>query len=330
VRSYAWALPKDQQDHLRVHFHQACTGVDLDNRTATFSSDDGGETTVEYDLLVGADGVRSRVRAAFEERPGFQSTFTELPGRFKVLHQEMPAVLDPLAVHAMFPSKKAPEGEGSFGLFIIPAREGQACLLVNWEHGKEPPLLSMTSPVDVCEVIKDRYPELAGGVTEAAAQQLIDQQPSRAAVVTAETYADAKGQAVLLGDAAHSTGGSLGQGANSALLDVVALAEALQGCMGDIPTAVTSYSESQVKEGKALLALLSLNSPRTGTNRLFAAIYLCWSIIQTKLSEWFPKFFNPNVQTLFTQTVVPYVEIARQNRFWLNLMKPKESKNTDL
>ena len=37
-----------------------------------------------------------------------------------------------------------------------------------------------------------------------------------------------EGRALLLGDAAHSTGGTLGQGANSALTDAVVLDELLQ------------------------------------------------------------------------------------------------------
>ena len=36
------------------------------------------------------------------------------------------------------------------------------------------------------------------------------------------------GRAVLLGDAAHSTGGASGQGCNSALQDAISLADALE------------------------------------------------------------------------------------------------------
>ena len=51
-------------------------------------------------------------------------------------------------------------------------------------------------------------------------------------------YHDQEGQAVLLGDAAHSTGGSLGQGANSALQDVLALDRVLQEHSDDMQAAV--------------------------------------------------------------------------------------------
>jgi hypothetical protein len=82
---------------------------------------------------------------------------------------------------------------------------------------------------------------------------------------------------LLIGDAAHSTGGSLGQGANSALQDVVALSRCLDaattssdlGLEVDIDRAIESFSEGQVKEGLALWQLLQL--PPKGAP--WAAIY---------------------------------------------------------
>ena len=47
-----------------------------------------------------------QVRAAFVGRPGFECELTELPGRFKVLHQDMPPALDADAVHALTPTGK--------------------------------------------------------------------------------------------------------------------------------------------------------------------------------------------------------------------------------
>ena len=71
-------------------------------------------------------------------------------------------------------------------------------------------------------------------------------------------------------------------------------------------------------EGRALLALLSLNAPSRRRNPLVSVAYLVWSnLFQTKLSEWFPSAVGPSVQTLLTQSLVPYSEIAKANSFWL-------------
>lgn len=73
------------------------------------------------------------MRNAFEGRDGFESKLTQLPGKFKVLHQTMPPALDVDAVHAMAPGKAKDKEDGTFGLFIIPAVNNQACMLVNYQ-----------------------------------------------------------------------------------------------------------------------------------------------------------------------------------------------------
>jgi TM2 domain-containing membrane protein YozV len=73
-----------------------------------------------------------------------------------------------------------------------------------------------------------------------------------------------------------------------------------------------------VVEGRALLALLSLNAPSRRRNPLISVVYLIWSsFFQNKLHEWFPGQVGPGVQTLLTQSLVPYSEIAKANTFWL-------------
>ena len=51
---------------------------------------------------------------------------------------------------------------------------------------------------------------------------------------------------VIKGDSAHSTGGTLGQGANSALMDVVELDRCLETHSDDIPKAIEAFSKKQV------------------------------------------------------------------------------------
>jgi kynurenine 3-monooxygenase len=67
--------------------------------------------------------------------------------------------------------------------------------------------------------------------------------------------------AVLVGDAAHATGGVSGQGVNSALMDSAALATILQKLYNpadketSLRQALLAYSQKQVPEGKALYDL---------------------------------------------------------------------------
>jgi 2-polyprenyl-6-methoxyphenol hydroxylase-like FAD-dependent oxidoreductase len=69
------------------------------------------------------------------------------------------------------------------------------------------------------------------------------------------------GRLVLLGDAAHAMAPNLGQGANSALVDAVVLADAL-GAEADVPTALAAYDARRrravrrVQDAAAVLARL--------------------------------------------------------------------------
>jgi len=46
--------------------------------------------------------------------------------------------------------------------------------------------------------------------------------------------------------------------------------------------------------------------------------YLLWSnLVQTKLSELLPGTVQPNVQTLLTQSTMPYTDIVESNAFWI-------------
>jgi kynurenine 3-monooxygenase len=116
---------------------------------------------------------------------------------------------------------------------------------------------------------------------------------------------------LLLGDAAHSTGGTLGQGANSALVDVVRFDEALDETGGDVSAALTSFSERAVPEGQALFDLLQL--PPQGPLGL---LYLATQFIRGVLSRVLP-WVTPPTQQRLSQSLVPYSDIRRKVLFWV-------------
>ena len=64
--------------------------------------------------------------------------------------------------------------------------------------------------------------------------------------------------------------------------------------------------------------LLALNAPSRRRNPLMSIAYLLWSnLVQTKLSELLPGTVQPNVQTLLTQSTMPYTDIVESNAFWI-------------
>jgi kynurenine 3-monooxygenase len=156
----------------------------------------------------------------------------------------MPGSLEANAVHAMEVGKKA-----GYGLFLIPSPGNQTCALLSWKSETAPPILLETAdPAEVKASIAANYP-LFGEPTDAAVAQLTAQRPSSARTVRCNRYhraANGLSSALLMGDAAHSTGGTLGQGANSALMDVVALDKCLDETDDDMSLALPLFSKRQV------------------------------------------------------------------------------------
>eukprot|EP00439_Symbiodinium_sp_Y106_P040199 s1451_g4.t3 len=190
---------------LSIHFGETLEMIDLKEHTCKTSQ--GRE--IRYDDLIGADGVNSQVRSALSSESGFRSESVDLPGQFKVWVGPCPKSMDPMAVHAM--SSK------EYTLFSIPRVDGRLCTILSWT-GEAPDFLENSDDELVRQRIGEDFPSF-GPPELPAVQQLRAQRPSKATTIRANRYHDKDGHAMLLGDAAHSTGGTLGQGANSALAD---------------------------------------------------------------------------------------------------------------
>eukprot|EP00596_Hydrurales_sp_CCMP1899_P004137 CAMPEP_0119042514 /NCGR_PEP_ID=MMETSP1177-20130426/15662_1 /TAXON_ID=2985 /ORGANISM="Ochromonas sp, Strain CCMP1899" /LENGTH=245 /DNA_ID=CAMNT_0007009379 /DNA_START=599 /DNA_END=1333 /DNA_ORIENTATION=+ len=242
-------------------FNSRLIGVDLVNQVAEFDEtrflvEGSLKVNKPYDLIVGADGVTSLLRDAMqaegEKGPvgAFRSESITLPGQYKVMLQAMPPTLEADAVHAMEVGKKA-----GYGLFLIPSPGNQTCALLSWKGEEAPAILQENAdPEAVKASIAANYP-LFGMPTDAAVAQLSAQRPSSAKTVRCNRYhrvVDGVSSALLMGDAAHSTGGTLGQGANSALMDVVALDACLDETKDDLNEALHLFSKRQVPEGLGL------------------------------------------------------------------------------
>eukprot|EP00590_Aulacoseira_subarctica_P008190 CAMPEP_0172434986 /NCGR_PEP_ID=MMETSP1064-20121228/70930_1 /TAXON_ID=202472 /ORGANISM="Aulacoseira subarctica , Strain CCAP 1002/5" /LENGTH=484 /DNA_ID=CAMNT_0013183253 /DNA_START=286 /DNA_END=1741 /DNA_ORIENTATION=+ len=250
---------------VNLNFNATVLDVDFDNRTILFLTENGASQNAgPFDLLVGCDGVNSKVRKSMAASfPYFQSETKLLPGEVKVARLPiMPPKLDPSSIHLIV-------GSGGCSAFVEPTANGRCCVLFarrgttsgsttdskdrnsNISTTLDDLFLSISSNTNIDLIAQDisqRFPLLEGLNFTDIAMQLVNQRSSSTSSVKCNVY-HAGNFAVLVGDAAHATGGVSGQGCNSALVDSAVLADQLEESFRSTTTTNNNNNSCTNKEG---------------------------------------------------------------------------------
>jgi 2-polyprenyl-6-methoxyphenol hydroxylase-like FAD-dependent oxidoreductase len=225
----------------------------------------------EAEVLIGADGIRSAVRAhiAPEAKPHYAGYVA-----WRGLADER--VLDPAVHRDLFPRfgfSLAPR-EHMLGYpvagFQRSTRPGERCYNFVWYR----PVHEEQALADLCTDIRgERHdmsvpppllrPELVNAVRRAAEEALSPQfaevvrraaQPFFQAIFDLESPHMGRGRIALLGDAAFVARPHCGMGVTKAAGDAMTLVDVLQRCGRDVPAALKEYDSKRRAFGSAVVA----------------------------------------------------------------------------
>jgi len=212
----------DKFDKVKIDFNDEVTSVDLENASVTYhDSESNTEGKWHADILLGTDGVGSRVRKAMAAQRDFLfSHGTDwLPHGYKEL--SIPAskndewLIEKHALH-IWP-------RGGFMIIALPNLDGSFTVTIfmryQAENEREPSFDKIKTHDDVQNFFKEYFPDLLPLIPDLM-EQYFDNPTPPLGTVRCSPWS-AYGKSLLLGDSSHAIVPFYGQGMNASFEDVV-------------------------------------------------------------------------------------------------------------
>ena len=305
---------------LKLQFNHSCTEVDFAAKTVTFQIPKLTDSTVNYDLLIGADGARSAVRSAIasQPQPNFHNT-----NPFELEQKYYP--IDYKSIYLPRPTSET--YLDSARIHIWRTKEGTAVLLIPQQDGslngvvlfprQNNQVTDLTTPEAVLQFFHQHSPEVGQLLPVSEAEAFLKRPPARVLTTRCSHYH--YGDSVLiLGDAAHSVPPSLGQGCNAALEDVAIINQLLDEYAENWENAIAQFTLRRQPDAHALLELSNHSSP--SSSKLFFEFIVREQLAKT-LHRLLPNRFPPSYFELVFESSVPYSEILQTYKGWIAKVK---------
>ena len=296
---------------VRLHFDLGLADVDFDRRMAVFAKPDGVRREVAYESLVGADGAGSALRHAMATVANLGERVENLGHGYKEL--EIPPAADgsfriePNALH-IWP-------RGRYMCIALPNDERTFTVTLFLPSSGEPSFETVRNGAEARAFFERDFADASALIPDL--EHDFDAHPTG---VLATLYLDRwhlRGDAVLLGDAAHAMVPFHGQGMNCAFEDCVALADHLERAP-DREAAFAAFQRERLPNAQAIQQM-ALENYLEMRDRVDNEDYLLQRALERELAERHPTRFVPRY-SMVTFMRLPYATAFERGRIQRELL----------
>lgn len=203
----------EKRDEVELFFHQKCVGVDFEKSTARFvHTETGRETEETADLIFGADGAFSQVRAEMQKTRRFNYSQEYIPHGYREL-------LLPAGPNGEFRMEKNALHiwpRGGYMLIALPNADGSFTCTLFMPYEGERSFEALKTDEDVRRFFEEQFPDFSAMMPD-----LTENYKSHplADLVIIRCMPWVRNRTCLIGDASHAIVPFYGQGMNSGFED---------------------------------------------------------------------------------------------------------------
>ena len=314
---------KHNSDCFDIHFQHSCTRVDLAAKQVRFSTPES-ESTVNYDLIVGADGARSFVRKAFQDTKLFELEQKYIENDYKSLYlpsgedNESNTILQSGNIHSW-------RLEDGSVVLLLHQSDGSMAGVIHFPRDNNQ-IVGLSSESEVKQFFLEKFPEVGQLMPESEVAAFLNRPVATTLTIRCNRY-HYDNSALLIGDAAHAVSPSLGQGCNSALEDVTVLDRLLDEYADDLNLALEQFTQRRLADTHAVVELSNHTLPFDRS--LFVQLIIRQRLAKI-LHRLFSKRFLPPLFEALHESSIPYADILREYQSWCNKVKKSQQKFSEL
>lgn len=312
---------------VKFQFDQRIAKVDLENTKLTVngpSTIDHGQSTVDFDYIIGSDGAFSAVRGSFQFTDRFDYEQDYIDHGYKELHIPPGAngafQLEKNYLH-IWPRE-------SFMMIALPNPDGSFTCTLFFPFDGNPSFNTLKTKQDVEQFFSETFPDAKTLMPELLED--FETNPT-SSLVTIKCYPWVRNKTLLLGDAAHGVVPFYGQGMNAGFEDCRILNDLLNQHQDNWDAVLTEFQKLRKPDTDAI-AQLALDNFIEMRDLVADAEFLLRKKIEGKLYELYPNKWIPLYPMVTFMDSIRYSDALRigqkQKLIMDEVMKTPDLANT--